>query len=32
VHTAGISVRDKVVAEQFVHPDELPEHLIHWLD
>ncbi|VAW79506.1 UPF0260 protein YcgN [hydrothermal vent metagenome] len=32
VHTAGISVRDKVIAEQYVHPDELPEHLVHWLD
>jgi uncharacterized cysteine cluster protein YcgN (CxxCxxCC family) len=32
VHTAGISVRDKVVAEQYVHPDELPEHLAHWLE
>jgi uncharacterized protein len=32
VHTADISVRDKVVAEQYVHPDELPEHLAHWLE
>jgi uncharacterized cysteine cluster protein YcgN (CxxCxxCC family) len=31
VHAAGISVRDKVVLEQYVHPDELPEHLAHWL-
>jgi uncharacterized protein len=31
VHAAGISVRDKVVSEQHVHPDELPEHLAHWL-
>lgn len=28
---AGISVRDKVVQERYVHPDELPEHLAHWL-
>jgi uncharacterized protein len=32
VAAAGISVRDKVVAEQYVHPDELPEHLAHWLE
>jgi uncharacterized cysteine cluster protein YcgN (CxxCxxCC family) len=32
VHRAGISVRDKVVSERYVHPDELPEHLAHWLD
>ncbi len=32
VHKAGISVRDKVVSEQFVHPDELAEHLAHWLE
>lgn len=31
VGTAGISVRDKVISEQYVHPDELPEHLAHWL-
>ena len=32
VHQAGISVRDKVVSEQYVHPDELPEHLVNWFD
>jgi hypothetical protein len=32
IHQAGISVRDKVVSEQYVHPDELPEHLVHRLD
>ena len=32
IHRAGISVRDKVVSEQYVHPDELPEHLVHWFD
>ena len=32
VHLAGISVRDKVISEQYVHPDELPEHLVHSLD
>ncbi len=32
VLTAGISVHDKVVPEQYVHPDELPDHLAHWLE
>jgi uncharacterized cysteine cluster protein YcgN (CxxCxxCC family) len=32
VHRAGISVRGKVVAEQYVHLDELPEHLVNWFD
>lgn len=32
VHRAGISVRDKAVSEEYVHPDELVEHLIHWED
>ena len=32
VQRAGISIRDKVISEQYVHPDELPEHLAHWLD
>jgi uncharacterized protein len=32
VHTAGISVRNKVISEQYVHPDELPEHLVQRLD
>lgn len=31
VYKAGMSVRDKVISEQYVHPDELPEHLVHWL-
>lgn len=29
VHAAGISVRGKVVPEQYVHRDELAEHLVH---
>ena len=31
VYKAGMSVRDKTISEQFVHPEELPEHLAHWL-
>jgi uncharacterized cysteine cluster protein YcgN (CxxCxxCC family) len=30
VHEAGISVRDKVVPERDVHPEEMEEHIIHW--
>ena len=29
VHAAGISVRGRVVPETCVHPDELPDHLVH---
>jgi uncharacterized cysteine cluster protein YcgN (CxxCxxCC family) len=32
VHTAGVSIRDRVISEQYVHPDELPEHLVRWPD
>jgi uncharacterized cysteine cluster protein YcgN (CxxCxxCC family) len=30
VHEAGISVRGKVLPEEYVHPDELEEHIIHF--
>ncbi|GMQ88156.1 MAG: YcgN family cysteine cluster protein [Gammaproteobacteria bacterium] len=32
VRDAGISIRDRVISEKFVHRDELPEHLVHWFD
>lgn len=32
VHEADISVRYCAVSEEYVHPDELVEHLIHWED
>jgi len=32
VKEAGIAITDKVVSEKYVHPDELDEHLVHWLD
>lgn len=32
VHDAGISVRGKVISEEYVHTDELPEHLVNWFD
>ncbi len=31
VHLAGVSVRDKVVSEEYIHPDQLPEHVISWV-
>ena len=32
IHRARISVRGRVISERFVHPEELPEHLVHWFD
>jgi uncharacterized cysteine cluster protein YcgN (CxxCxxCC family) len=32
VHDAGISVRDRVISERYVHADELVEHLVNWFD
>ena len=31
VHEAGVSVRGKVVSEEYIHPEQLPEHLISWV-
>lgn len=31
VHDAGMSVRGKVVSEEYIHPEQLPEHLISWV-
>jgi len=31
VHRAGISVRGKVVSEEYIHPEQLCEHLISWI-
>lgn len=30
VHTAGISVCGRAVSEEYIHPDQLPEHIISW--
>lgn len=32
VHEAGISVRGKIVSEHHVHPDEIEEHVITWIE
>lgn len=31
VHAAGISVRDRVVSEEFVHPDARVDHIVRWV-
>ena len=28
---AGISIRGKAVSEAFIHPDQLPEHVVTWV-
>ncbi len=30
LHEAGISVYGRVVSEEYIHPDQLPEHIITW--
>lgn len=32
VHEYGISVRDRVLSEEFVHPDGMEEHIVHWVE
>lgn len=32
VHQAGISVRDKVLSEEYVHAKDLEHHIIRWVD
>ena len=32
VHSAGISVRGRCISEEYVHPDGLEEHIIHWIE
>ena len=32
IHRAGISVRGKVVSEQSVQPDDMEDHIIHWVE
>lgn len=31
VHEAGISVRDQVISETQVHPDDFQEHIVTWV-
>jgi len=32
VHRAGISVRGRVISEEYVHPDGYEEHIVVWAD
>ena len=32
VHEAGISVRGKVLSEEWVHPADLDDHVVDWFD
>jgi len=31
-HTSGISVRGKTISEQYVHIEQLEEHIVDWFD
>ncbi|MCP5046885.1 MAG: YcgN family cysteine cluster protein [bacterium] len=30
IHTMGFSVKSKVIPEEYVHPDDLPLHIMEW--
>ncbi len=32
VHQAGVSVRGRVLSDEFVHPDGMEEHIVHWVE
>ena len=32
VHEAGISIRGRVISDEFVHPDGYDEHIIQWVE
>jgi uncharacterized cysteine cluster protein YcgN (CxxCxxCC family) len=32
VHKAGISVQGRTLNEEYVHPDGMEEHIIHWVE
>ncbi|MEX1031954.1 MAG: YcgN family cysteine cluster protein [Cellvibrionaceae bacterium] len=31
IHAAGRSVKGRVLSEEYVHPDGLEEHIVHWV-
>ena len=31
-HEAGVSVRGRVLSEEYVHPEGFEEHIIHWVE
>ncbi len=32
VHKAGVSIKGRALNEEFVHPDGMEEHIIHWVE
>ena len=32
VHEAGVSIRGRAISEEYVHPDGLDEHIVHWVE
>lgn len=32
VHEAGISIQGRALSEEYVHPDGMDEHIIHWVE
>jgi uncharacterized protein len=32
IHKAGMSVQGRIVSEDYVHPDGMDEHIIHWVN
>ncbi len=30
VHKLGVSIKNKVVSETHIHPDQIPEHIVDW--
>ncbi len=32
VHSAGVSIKGRALSEEYVHPEGLEEHIIHWVE
>jgi uncharacterized cysteine cluster protein YcgN (CxxCxxCC family) len=32
VHQAGVSIKGRALSEQYVHPEGMEEHIIHWVE
>lgn len=32
VHEAGVSIQGRALSEEYVHPDGMEEHIIHWVE
>ncbi len=31
VHSAGISVKNKVISDKYIHPDDMEEYIVKWI-